>query len=187
MPAMDSAQLKAIASRARCLFKEEEVEAALDDMAVSITQVLEELNPVLLCVMNGGLIVTGKLATRLAFPLQLDYLHATRYREQTSGTDLEWKVHPSIPLKQRNVLIVDDILDEGFTLHSINDYCHQQGARSVRSAVLVDKQHARKVPGLNADFTGIEAEDFYLYGYGMDYKGYFRNAPGIYAVDPVDL
>ncbi len=184
---MTPEQLTQVRSRTRCLYSETEVEAALDNMAIAISGALKESNPIVLCVMNGGLIVSGKLAIRLDFPLQIDYLHATRYRENTEGSNLEWKAYPSLPLKNRTVLIMDDIVDEGLTLDKIVTYCRYQGAKQVFTAVLVNKKHNRKVTTLSVDFVGIEAEDFYLFGYGMDYKGYFRNAAGIFAVDPADL
>lgn len=90
---------------------------------------------------------------------------------------------PMIEFRDRPVLIIDDILDEGHTLAAIIDYCREQGAASVQCAVLVDKQHERKArPDLKADYVGLEVEDRYIFGYGMDYQGYWRNAPGIYAV-----
>ncbi len=156
-------------------------------MAGQISDRLRESNPILLCIMNGGVIVTGKLACRLDFPLQIDYLHATRYREQTSGSDLQWKAYPSQPLKGRVVLLLDDILDEGTTLQKIIEYCQQQGAEAVLTAVLLDKQHDRKASDLKADITGLEVEDYYLFGYGMDYKGYLRNAAGIFAIAEADM
>ena len=129
---------------------------------------------------------SGKLLTRLAFPLQIDYLHATRYRNNTQGSELEWHRLPALSLHGRDVLILDDILDEGATLAAVVAHCRAQGAARVLTAVLVDKHHERKVPGIRADFVGLRVEDRYLYGYGMDYRGYLRNAAGIYAVDPVD-
>ncbi|MBL4821702.1 MAG: hypoxanthine-guanine phosphoribosyltransferase [Gammaproteobacteria bacterium] len=183
---MTPEEVKKVSATARCLYTEIEVEAALDRMAAAISGVLEQSSPILLCVMNGGLIVSGKLATRLRFPLQMDYLHATRYQDKTVGAELQWKVYPSLSLKQRTVLIVDDILDEGVTLGKIITYCQEQGARKIYTAVLVDKQHARKEAGISADFVGVEAEDYYLFGYGMDYQGYLRNAAGIYAIDDTD-
>jgi hypoxanthine phosphoribosyltransferase len=136
--------------------------------------------------MNGGLITTGKLATRLNFPLQLDYLHATRYRGETSGSDLRWQKRPSLDLKGRVVLVIDDIFDEGVTLDAIVNFCSDAGAAEVFTAVLTDKQHDRKLTTLRADFVGLKIPDKYVFGYGLDYKGYFRNAAGIYAIDPVD-
>ena len=98
---MNPKLLTQVYERARCLYSESEVEAALDKLADAIEIRLKDSNPVMLCVMNGGLIVTGKLATRLDFPLQIDYLHATRYRDQTTGSDLQWKVTPSLSLQNR--------------------------------------------------------------------------------------
>jgi hypoxanthine phosphoribosyltransferase len=160
-----------------------EVEVAIKRMALEITSQLKESRPVLLCVMNGGLIFTGQLLTRLEFPLEVDYVHATRYGHEINGAKLQWTVRPQLDLKGRTVLLLDDILDEGITLAAIADYCRQQGATEVFMAALVEKLHLRKVsPGMRADFTGIEVGDRFLFGYGLDYKGYWRNAPGIYAV-----
>jgi len=176
-------ELNQVLAQASCLYTEEHVDNVLDQMAKQITASMAQLNPLVLCVMNGALVVTGKLITRLKFPLQLDYLHATRYRESLTGTDLQWKVYPSTPMQGRHVLIIDDILDEGETLAQISRYCEDQQAASVRTAVLVDKQHDRRSDLLPvADFTGLYADDRYLFGSGMDYRGYWRNAPGIYAV-----
>jgi len=176
-------ELQRVFDEADCLCDEQQVQTAIDRMAQDITERLNRSNPVLFCVMNGGLILTGQLLPRLRFPLQAEYLHATRYRHETTGGILEWKVPPTVDIRGRVVLIVDDILDEGTTLAAIADYCRKQGAAEVLTAVLVDKQHDRKArPDLRGDFTGLEVEDRFLFGYGMDYKGYWRNAPGIYAV-----
>jgi hypoxanthine phosphoribosyltransferase len=181
---MDQKALTAVYNNARCLHSTNDIARALDDIAGRITSQLADSNPVLLCVMNGGLIFTGQLATRLHFPLQMDYVHATRYREQLSGAELHWRVTPAPVLRGRTVLILDDIFDVGETLSAIKTWCEDQGAASVYTAVLIDKQHNRKTAALKkADFTALYAEDFYLFGYGMDYKGYWRNAPGIYAAE----
>lgn len=180
---MDNATLKAVLANARCLYTEQQIASALDAMAKEISGQLEHQNPLVLCVMNGGIVVTGHLAPRLRFPLQLDYVHATRYREQLTGADLHWRVAPATSLKGRVVLVLDDIFDEGETLSAIRDWCENEGAARVWTAVLVDKKHDRKHAKLKqADFTALHTEDYYLFGYGMDYKGYWRNAPGIFAV-----
>lgn len=173
-----------ILSQAQCLFTEQEIDLALDEMARQITAAIAESNPIVLCVMNGGLIVTAKLLMRLNFTLQQDYVHATRYRGQLSGDEIHWKTYPQLSMQGRTVLIVDDILDEGETLARIRDYCLSKGAEKVMCAVLVDKKHDRRTVDLpRADFTALEAPDRYLFGSGMDYKTYLRNVPGIYAVE----
>ncbi|MDX1568853.1 MAG: hypoxanthine-guanine phosphoribosyltransferase [Xanthomonadales bacterium] len=162
-----------------------EVEAAYDRMAAEINGQYGEEPLLLLTVMNGGMIAAAHLAVRLNMPVQLDYLHVSRYRGATRGGDeLHWIHRPQHELADRNLLIVDDILDEGPTLGAIIRYCEEHGAASVRSAVLVAKRHDRRVPGIHADFVGLEVEDRYLFGCGMDYKDDFRHLPAIYAIDP---
>jgi hypoxanthine phosphoribosyltransferase len=172
-----------VLAEADLLMSEAGVTTAIGRLAGEITTQLAGANPVLLCVMNGGLIFAGQLLTRLAFPLEVEYCHATRYGQETAGAGLDWIVRPRLEMRGRTVLLLDDILDEGITLAAIADYCRQQGAARVVMAVLVEKRHDRKVsPGFRADFTGMETEDRFLFGFGLDYKGYWRNAPGIYAV-----
>jgi len=180
---VDLVHIRQVMAEADCLYSNAEVEVAIDTMAAAINSEMADSNPVVFCVMNGGLIFSGKLLPKLNFPLELSYLHATRYRNETSGGELFWKAKPEISFIDRDVLIIDDILDEGHTLGAIIDFCRHAGAKNVRIAVLVDKTHDRKArPDLKADYVGMPCVDRYVFGYGMDYKGYWRNAPGIYAV-----
>ena len=173
--------IRQVKAEADCLFTDAEVQAALDQMAAAITAKHQNNNPLVICIMNGGLIVAGNLLLRLDFPLEQDYMHATRYRGQTTGGELNWVAEPSHSLQDRDVLVIDDILDEGYTLAAIVEHCQQAGARSVESVVLVEKLHDRK-HGIKADYVGLQVEDRYVFGYGMDYKGFLRNARGIFAV-----
>jgi hypoxanthine phosphoribosyltransferase len=155
-------------------------------MAIAITAELAEKDPLVLCVMTGALVVVGRLVPRLQFQLRLDYLHATRYRGATSGGDLTWLHRPTEAIRGQHILVVDDILDEGVTLDAALRACRDDGAASVRSAVLVEKERPRVCP-CNPDFVGVKVPDRYVYGYGLDYKDYFRNAAGIYAVADEDV
>ena len=179
---IDTDKVRSVLESAEQLCTQQEVEAALDRMAADIGRHIGDRNPLLLCVMTGGLIVSSELFTRLRFPVQLDYLHATRYQGTVGGSELRWITRPSQNLRGRTLLVVDDILDEGLTLAAILDYCREQGAEAVYSAVLVEKTHARKPDDMQADFVGLRVADRYLFGYGMDYHGYLRNVKGIYAV-----
>ena len=116
------------------------------------------------------------------FPFQISYIHVTRYRGETSGGEINWVARPNVPVAGRTVLVVDDIFDEGTTLKAIMGELKQAGAAEIYSAVLVDKRHDRKEPGLKIDFIGLEVEDRYVFGCGMDYKEYWRNLPAIYAL-----
>lgn len=172
---------KQVLQEADQLCSKAQVEAALDKMAIDITAKLADKNPIVLCIMTGGVIPAGMLLPRLDFPLMTDYIHATRYGHNTEGGELDWIVKPHKPLKDRVVLLIDDIFDEGLTLESIAHDCKEAGASEVYTCVLVEKIRQRSSK-MKVDFVGLEVEDRYLFGYGMDYKGYLRNAAGIYAV-----
>jgi hypoxanthine phosphoribosyltransferase len=179
--AIDANIAQAVYDQSDMLYSEQQVESALDRIALEITGHIATSDPIVICIMNGGLIAAGKLLPRLDFPLRVDYLHATRYHGQTSAGELNWIKKNHLELKGENILIIDDILDEGITLKAIAEFCHEMGAASVLSAVVVEKLHQRS-NGFKADFIGLQVEDRYVFGCGMDYKGYLRNAPGIFAV-----
>jgi hypoxanthine phosphoribosyltransferase len=176
-------QAQQVMAEADLLFSAADIQQALDVMAEEITARLAGQNPLLLCVMNGGVITAGHLLTRLNFPLEQDYLHATRYRGATSGgKTITWLHEPETSLEGRNVLLVDDILDEGYTLREVARWCRERGAASVHIAALAEKNHDRRVEGIQCDFSALQLADRYVFGFGMDYKEYWRNANGIYAV-----
>ena len=172
--------IKHIQANAECLYSREQLDTAFEQMAQAITASLADSNPLILCVINGGILATGHLLPRLDFPLTLDSVRASRYGHNTSGSNLNWLYKPTTDMRHRTVLIVDDILDEGITLAAIIEWCREQGADQVYSAVLLDKQIGRAKP-VRADFVGLEVDNHYLYGFGLDYKTYLRNANGIYA------
>jgi hypoxanthine phosphoribosyltransferase len=174
-------EIKHVRETAELLHSKAEVEAALDTMARQINQLLTDRNPLVLCVANGGLVVAGQLLTRLTMPLTVDTINASRYQNKTVGDDIEWIIKPRTSMQNRTVLIIDDILDAGITLAAIYDYCLEQGASSIYTAVLLDKNLPQTKP-IAADFVGIKVADRYVFGYGMDYKGYWRNADGIFAL-----
>ncbi len=164
-----------------CLFDEQQIQQALNNMAAELTEKLADKNPLVLSVMNGGLITAGQLLPRCLFPLEMDYIHATRYNNTTEGGEIQWLVRAKSSLKGRTVLIVDDIHDVGATLQAIIEDCYRQGAAEVVCAVLINKLHDRKVE-MRADVVGLDVEDRYIFGCGMDYKGYLRNLPAIHAM-----
>jgi hypoxanthine phosphoribosyltransferase len=175
--------IRRIRDEAECLADGPTVDAAIGRMASAITARLSNADPLVLAVMNGGLVLAGRLLPRLDFPLELSWLHVTRYGHNSQGGEIEWHAPLNVSVQGRTVLIVDDILDLGHTLLAITRRLLEQGASDAFTAVLVDKQHNRKArPGLKADFTGLELPDRFLFGGGMDYRGYWRNAAGIYAV-----
>lgn len=174
-------EAEAALNGATCLHTATDVASALDRMAAAIQQDYQGSNPLVLCMMIGGLLPAGHLLSRIPIPLQIDYIHATRYRGDTVGGELDWRVLPGEPLAGRHVLLVDDILDQGLTLAAVRDYCLTRGAASVGIAVLVHKQVERRTP-VEADYVGLDVPARYVFGFGMDYEHYLRNINGIYSL-----
>jgi len=172
---------KALAD-ADLLFDRASLESVIAAMGRDIDAALDGERAVFLTVMNGALIFAGLLALAIRTDVELDYVHATRYRGATSGSELHWLREPAVDLTGRTVLLVDDILDEGHTLKAVRDDCLRRGARRVLIASLCTKQHDRLVDGIASDFNGVELPDRYVFGFGMDYHEQGRNLPGIYAL-----
>ena len=177
----DIQKIKDILASAEVIHTEEEVAAAVSRVAREITEKLGETNPLLLVVMSGGVPFAGHLMTQLHFPLEFDYLHVTRYGQETSGGALSWRAAPWTPVKGRTVIILDDILDEGLTLAAIVERMKELGAAACYTAVATDKLNGKKKP-LKADFVALTVPDRFVFGYGMDVRGAFRNLPAIYAM-----
>ena len=180
---MDPKRYAQVLEEADLVWSEAAVDEAYAKLAREISEALSASTPLIIPVMMGGMTPAARIMSRLEFPVELDYVHATRYRGDVRGRTLEWLAHPSSDFKGRSVLVVDDILDEGITLAAIIAHCRELGAREIRCAVLVDKQLGRPRALARADFTGLTVEDRYVFGCGMDYQGYFRNLPGIYALN----
>ena len=171
--------------RAELIVSAERVQFAIDQTAVRLAARLAHANPVLLCVMQGGLMYAGELARRLQFPLQLGYVHVGRYRNATQGGALDWIAKPNVDIAGRHIVLIDDILDQGVTLLELLRWLGGQGASAITTTVLVNKEVARAEP-VTVDFAALRCPDRFLIGCGMDYQGYWRNLPAIYAV-PRDM
>jgi hypoxanthine phosphoribosyltransferase len=158
------------------------IDAAIGAMARRIDADYEQSDrPIFVTVMQGGLFFAAQLGLRCTTDFEFDYVHATRYRG-TDGGELNWIKRPNAAMAGRNILLVDDILDEGHTLLAICNHCRDEGASSVRIAVLADKTHERRAEGIVADYTGLIVPDRYVFGYGMDWHGHGRNLPAIHAM-----
>ena len=183
---MSAPQLHEALQTARVLFDRHALKAAILRMADEIRPAYVDGEvPLYITVMNGGMPFASQLGFALGergLDLEFDYLHATRYRGQTSGSGLAWLHRPATPMRGRKVLLVDDILDEGHTLLAVKHWCEDQDAAEVRIAVLAEKVHDRCVEGIAADHVGVQVPDAYVFGYGMDYYEQGRNLPAIYAL-----
>ena len=167
--------------QAEIIHSEQAVSLAIANIAEKLNQDYANKLPIVLSVMNGALYFTGQLLPKLLFPLELNYVHATRYHGEIKGNKIKWIVKPSIAIKNRNVLILDDILDEGITLKSIVDECKLLGAKEVKVAVLAEKM-IDKNKSIRADYVELILPNRYVFGCGMDVHNWWRNLPAIYAL-----
>jgi len=159
----------------------EEVQTAIRRVAAEIDQRLSRSYPMVLAVMGGAVVFAGQLLPLLRFPLDFDYIHASRYGAATRGTGVDWKVSPPGLVGGRTVLVLDDILDHGETMRAIRERLMGLGAKEFYCAVLVEKTLGMKKP-IDADFVGLRIPDRFVFGCGMDAKGYWRNLPEIRAM-----
>lgn len=162
------------------IFSEGEVQSAVLRMAQEINAAMAEVHPLVLSVMGGAVVFTGQLLPLLNFPLDFDYVHVSRYGNSQQGGEMHWKVAPHENVRGRVVLVVDDILDEGETLHAVKQRVMTLGAAGFYSAIFADKLNG-KIKPIKADFVGLEVPDRFVFGYGMDIHGAWRNLPAIYA------
>ena len=174
-------QAKDILASADLIHSAETVAEAVSRVAGEITEKLSETNPLVLCVMSGGVPFAGHLMTQLHFPLEFDYLHVTRYGQETSGGALSWRSAPWTSVKDRTVIVLDDILDEGMTLAAIVERLKELGAKECYTSVATEKLNGKKKP-IKADFIALTVPDRFVFGFGMDVRGHFRNLPAIYAM-----
>ncbi len=176
--------IQELAAESECLVDAHQLELALDEMAVAMHADLADSNVIILAIMTGALVPLGHLLTRLKFPVRLDYLHATRYQGEFKGGEIDWRVLPRFPLRGEHVVIFDDILDEGLTLKAAVDLAKAQGAASVKTAVLLDKGHSPYFTtgeDYRLDYRALHIPNRFVYGFGLDYMEYCRNAFGIFA------
>lgn len=178
---LNQKELEYILKNSECLINSHEINEAYNFLAEQLNLHYAGLNPIILVVMNGGLIPAGQLLTRLSFFHRMAYIHATRY-QNNQGHELTWKVKANIPLQNEHILLIDDIFDEGMTIKMVVEELKQHQPLSLHTAVLLNKKHNRKVADFLPDFIGCEVEDRYIYGCGMDYHGYLRHLNGIYAL-----
>lgn len=178
---MNRADAQRLLERADLLCTADEVNGAVQRMAAEISERLAQEFPVVLSVMGGAAVFTGRLLPLLGFPLEFGAIEVTRYNNDTQGRDITWRLAPRDNVRDRTVLVVDDILDEGITLAAIRAKLEQMGARKVYAAVFADKDIGRAKPA-HADFVGVTVPNRYVFGFGMDAYGLWRNLPAIYAL-----
>jgi len=173
--------IKELISESSLIYSNKKINQAISQIADNCNLILRDEEVTTLPVMNGALIFSGQLIPKLNFHCVLDYIHASRYSDNKGQPTINWIYKPKIDLiKDKVVLVIDDILDEGLTLNDIKKTLIEMGAKEVLIAVLFDKK-IDKIKPIKADFFGLAVPDAYVYGFGLDFKGIGRNIPHLYA------
>lgn len=172
---------QALLDQAELIYDRATCDAALHQIAQDITHSLQDKYPLVLPVMGGAIVFTGKLLPLLRFPLDFDYIHISRYGDKLAGGEYQWLRAPKNDVAGRHVLVLDDILDEGHTLDAVKKQILSMGAASCATAVFANKLIEQPKP-ITADFVGLNVPNRYVFGYGMDVSGQWRNLDEIYAL-----
>jgi hypoxanthine phosphoribosyltransferase len=183
------ARARALLDNATQIVSPEQVQAAVRNVADVLNQRFTEPLapfPLVLGVMGGAVVFTGSLLPQLAFPLEFDYIHVSRYGDDDRGGEVVWKVIPRQNVAGRTIIVVDDILDEGETLAHVKQRLLDMGAAEVIIVVFADKELGKAKP-VQADIVGLSIPNQFVVGFGMDVYGYWRNLPGLWSIRPEDL
>lgn len=173
-----------ILTKSEILYTAEELHKKITSIASAITNEINHEIPIFLTVMNGGLFFAAKLMEQIKKPFIADYIHASRYGDATFGSGhISWYRQPKAEdIQGRTVYIVDDILDEGHTLAEIKRVLIHLGAKEVKIAVLIDKDIGKDKP-IAADYFGYHSPNKFLFGFGMDIYGLYRQFSDIYTYE----
>jgi len=182
MMQIETHELQKIKENSDLIFSASQIKAAVENMGFALEEKIKHKNAIVVCVMNGGITLTSDLSRCMDCDVRFDYLQVARYRDKTVGGSLHWLKEPQLSLEGQTVVLVDDIYDEGYTMEELVSYCEKHGAKEVITVVLLYKHKSSPQVGNKPDIHGLEVADRYVYGYGMDYKGYLRNVPAIYAI-----
>lgn len=168
------------------LLTEAQIQARVKDLGVRLAEEYRDKNPVMICILKGSTMFFADLLRAMPIPLTMDFMAVSSYGRTTkSSGEVEIRKDLSGSIEHRHAIIVEDIIDSGFTLTYLTRMLSARGAKSIKICTLLDKP-ARRAPGitLKADYSGFEIPDAFVVGYGLDYDEMYRNLPYIGILKP---
>lgn len=167
----------------KMLLTEEQVDEKIKELGEQISKDYEGESVHLICVLKGGVFFTCELAKRISTPVSLDFMSVSSYGNGTTSSGAVRIVKDlDEPLEGKNVLIVEDIIDSGNTLHYLIEILYKRNPKSIKVCTLLDKPD-RRVADVNVDYVGFNIPDEFVVGYGLDYAQKYRNLPYIGIVE----
>lgn len=168
----------------RVLYSQQDIEKAIDRLSRQLTEEYRDKRPIILSVLSGAILFTVDMIEKMDIMAQLDFIDVSTYFGGTESTGKLTLVHDlNADVKDRHVLIMEDIVDSGHTLSYLIDLLKQRGAKSVKTVSLLDKPEGREYD-VKVDYYGFKVPNEFLVGYGLDYKGYYRNLPYVGILKP---
>jgi len=171
---------------ARILLSEEEIQARVREIAEQISRDYAGKNPIMVCILKGAVLFYTDLLRNMDIPMQMDFMAVSSYGNKTeSSGEVKISKDLSVSIENRHVIIVEDIMDSGFTLTHLCRILNNRGAASIALCTLLDKP-ARRAPGitLKSDYSGFNIGDEFVVGYGLDYAERYRNLPFVGVLKP---
>lgn len=165
------------------LVGEEELKEICKRLGKQITEDYKDKNLLLVGVLRGSVVFISDLMKEIDLFCDIDFLAISTYRGTHSTEELKWKKHLDTEVKDYDVLIVEDIVDSGFSLSCLTKILADRGAKSVKTCTLLDKPEGRTVE-FEADYVGKVIPDAFVVGYGLDYNEKYRNLPFVAILDP---
>lgn len=163
----------------KILISESTILARLDEIGWQISQDYEGKDLTVIAIMNGSIMFMSDLLKRVRIPLQIDCWSVSSYHGCKSTGSINFRQHEVCDVTDRHVLLLDDILDSGLTLHTIkNKLCTETEVKSVKSCVLLSKK-IKRVKDIEADYKAFDIDNEFVVGYGLDYNEHYRNLPYI--------
>ena len=170
----------------RILLSEAQIQARVRELGARLAEEYRDKNPVMICILKGSTMFFADLLRAMPIRLTMDFMAVSSYGRSTkSSGEVEIRKDLSGSIENRDAIIVEDIIDSGFTLTYLTRLLSARGARSIKICTLLDKP-ARRAPGitLKADYAGFEIPDAFVVGYGLDYDEVYRNLPYIGILKP---
>ena len=163
------------------LIKKEEIQKRVEEIAAKISEDYKNEEIIMICVLKGAVCFAIDLAKKIKNEnLILDFIKVSSYgtnQRETTGK-INFKLDVSEDIENKNVIIVEDIIDSGITLNYLYDHLKTKNPKTIKICVLLDKK-SRRIKPIDIDYTGFEIEDKFIFGYGLDYDEKYRNLEDI--------
>ncbi|MCK4694485.1 MAG: hypoxanthine phosphoribosyltransferase [Candidatus Cloacimonetes bacterium] len=164
---------------AEVLLDEQTIQNKVMELGKKISEDYKDKNPVMVCILKGGVIFLTDLIKNISIPLELDFMSLSSYGDTTKSSGVvKIKKDIDVDITERHVIIIEDIVDSGLTLKYINEYFKRHKPASVKICALLDKPGAHKTD-IYIDYKGFEVGNEFVVGYGLDYREEYRNLPFI--------